>query len=67
MARKTVKPRSIGETDEPVRYVTVEQLKAVAAAVDEQIRLIWAELVDLRHGKAIEDDATMLEKRLKIK
>jgi hypothetical protein len=66
MARKA-KPRSIGETDEPVRYVTVEQLKAVASAVDEQIRLIWAELLDLRHGKAIEDDATMLEKKLKVK
>jgi hypothetical protein len=39
----------------------------VAKATDEKIRLIWQELHDLRYGKAIEDDARDLEKRLKIK
>jgi hypothetical protein len=70
LARAKAKSRSIGETDPPKRrkrYVTVEQLRKIVMVIDEKIRALWSECLDIRHGKEIEQDAGELEKKLKIK
>lgn len=61
------KAKSIGETDESERFVTVEQFKKVMAVVDEKFRALWDECMDIRHGEAIRNDAEQLEKKLKVK
>lgn len=66
MARGKTKAKSIGEMDDPPRYVTVEQLEKVMAVVDEKFRAVWAECLDIRHGRTIRDEAERLEDNLKI-